>query len=273
MKESTKAKFDQIAEVLRDKKVVVAFSGGVDSSTLAHIAKQTAREVYLLTIDSETVPDEEKERAKLIAEELGLPLDTIKFKWLAEDILASNPINRCYECKALMAKTWLKYAKEKEVDFVIEGTNASELKGYRPGAKALEECDVISPFKDAGITKTEIREYARHVGLSVADTPSMACMATRFPYETRIDENMLDNIQRIEREVKALLKVDCIRARYHGDVVRIELDPNDIKRVFESDILEELVSIGHDSGFKYVTLDLQGYRTGSMDEGNLIVEE
>ncbi|MFW9962659.1 MAG: 7-cyano-7-deazaguanine synthase, partial [Candidatus Sifarchaeia archaeon] len=171
---SDSSKFDGIRSLFSGKKILVAFSGGVDSTVLAHIAKETAVDTRLLTIDSITFPRSELHAAEGIAKELGIELEIIQVDELSNKELVKNPVDRCYHCKKELSSVWLKTAEELDMDLVVEGTNASEMEGHRPGAKALEESGVISPFRDAGVTKEEIRAYAREVGLSVADRPSMA---------------------------------------------------------------------------------------------------
>ncbi|MFX1482902.1 MAG: hypothetical protein ACFFCP_06905, partial [Promethearchaeota archaeon] len=157
-------------------------------------------------------------------------------------------------------------AEDLGMDFVVEGTNATDMDGHRPGAKALEEAGVLSPFRDEGITKDEIRTYAREVGLSVADRPSMACLSSRFPYGTEITEDRVRRIDRVEREVRETFDIECVRARFHGDLVRIEVGRGERGKLFDEDKLDELHELARRAGFKYVTLDVFGYRTGAMNE-------
>ena len=240
MKDSTLAKFEAIKKDLTGKKVLVAFSGGVDSSVLASIVSDVAKEMTLLLVSSPTVPESELIGAKNIAKELGLKLIVKNFDWLEEKSLASNPIDRCFKCKQILAGSWMKTAEELNLEIVVEGTTASETEGYRPGAKALEESGVQSPYLDAGITKDEIRQYARSKGLSVAEKPSGACLATRFPYGTELNYERLHMVEAVEKAVMTLFNVECVRARYHGDLVRIEVGVNELPKMFDSPKMKEL---------------------------------
>ena len=267
MEDSTIAKFDVIKKDLTGKKILVAFSGGVDSSVLASIVAEVAAETILLLISSPTVPESELIGAKTIAKELGLKLIVKNFDWLNEKSLAANPIDRCFKCKQILADSWLKTAEEYSMEIVVEGTTASETEGYRPGAKALEESGVKSPYLDVGITKDEIRQYARNRGLSVAEKPSGACLATRFPYGTELTQERLQMVETVEKAVASIFNVECVRARYHGDLVRIEVGEDELTKMFDATKMKELEQQARDAGFVHITLDLKGYRTGAMDEG------
>jgi len=267
MKDSTLAKFEAIKKILTGKKVLVAFSGGVDSTVLASIAKDSASHVVLLTIVSPTVPESEVEDAMTLAAELGLTHIIKSVEWLETENLSENPENRCYICKKELARLWLREAESLGINIVIEGTTASETEGYRPGLAALQETGVESPYLVDGVTKSEIREYANEEGLSVADKPSGACLATRFPYGTTITRERLAMVSSVENAVKELFGVECVRARFHGDLVRIEVGQDELERMFDAEDLKSLHKIAKDSGFTYVTLDTKGYRTGAMDEG------
>lgn len=267
MKDTTKSKFDAIKSNLTGMKVLVAFSGGVDSTVLASLASDAASVTSLLTISSPTVPKSELDGARRIAEELGLELIVKEVDWFSDETLANNPIDRCFKCKQVLSNIWMVTAKELNLDMVIEGTTATETEGYRPGARALRESGVNSPYLEANVTKEEVREYARSKGLSVAEKPSGACLATRFPYGTEINHERLQMVESVENAVKEIFNVECVRARYHGDLVRIEVGESEIHLMFDKSKLKRLDAEAREAGFAYVTLDTRGYRTGAMDEG------
>ncbi len=261
--QTVQEKFGAVRDMLREKRIVVAFSGGVDSTVLAHIARQAAAETLLLTVDMQTVPQFEIEQAVELAQRLGIEHKVIRFDWTADASLSANPPDRCYHCKRSLARLWLEVRDERGMDMVVEGTNASDLKGHRPGLHALEEMGVSSPFLAAGIGKGEIRKYAREHDLGIAERPPQACLATRFPPTTEITEERLAMIETVENKIRELYELDCVRARYHGEIVRIEVPPEYIFQFGSGSQAHQLVQAAKEAGFKYVTLDLEGYRSGS----------
>jgi len=267
MRDLTKTKFDSLRNKFTGKDVLVAFSGGVDSTVLASIVSEAAKRTILLLISSPTVPETELDNARAVAKELELDLVVKDFDWLTEGNLKNNETNRCFKCKELLADMWIDTARELGLDIVVEGTTASETTGHRPGLQALKESGVQSPFLDVEMTKSEIREYARERGISVAEKPSMACLATRFPYGVEINLERLAMVERVERAVVEIFGIKCVRARYHGNLVRVEVAENELERIFDVNKMKHLETLARDVGFTYVTLDLRGYRTGAMDEG------
>ncbi len=267
MDDIVEQKFDRVRAMLQGRRVLVAFSGGVDSATLALLSKESASKTVLLTVLSITYPEREIELARRVARELDLPLETVEVDELENELMAKNPVNRCYYCKSELSRVWLDTADRLGLDLVVEGTNASDVTGHRPGAAAIEEAGILSPFRKAGITKEEIREFARERGLSVADRPSMACLASRFPYGTEITEERVRMVDLLEQAVHEIFGVETVRARFHGDVARIEVGHDERVKLFDEAKLDRLTERARSIGFRYVAIDTQGYRTGSMDEG------
>ncbi|MGQ4870767.1 MAG: ATP-dependent sacrificial sulfur transferase LarE [Candidatus Thorarchaeota archaeon] len=266
MDKSVRAKFDRVRSLLRGERVLVAFSGGVDSATLALLSKEVAAKTVLLTVASVTFLRSELELARRVAQELDLPIRVVEVDQLANQGLVKNPVDRCYHCKKELASVWLEHARLWGLDMVVDGTNASDVQGHRPGARALQEAGVVSPFKETGITKNEIREFAREHGLSVADRPPMACLSSRFPYGTEITEERVRMVESVEQAVREMFDVECVRARFHGEVVRIEVGRHERERLFDVKKLDRLAAVAKSVGFRYVTFDVEGYRTGAMDE-------
>ena len=266
MNEHSKNKFGKIASFLSGQRILVAFSGGVDSSVLAHLAKKHGEKVVLLTVDSILSPQSELANAKKVADELNIESEIIQVDHLEDNEFTKNPRDRCYLCKKKLSSEWIEFAEKQGFDVVVEGTSASDLKGHRPGERALREMGVTSPFLDAGMTKDEIRKYARENGLSVADRPSMACLATRFPYGVQITKKHVNMVDAIEQAVRRIFEVHTIRARFHSDLVRIEVGSDERDRLFDANKLDELNELAISVGFTYVAIDARGYRTGAMDE-------
>lgn len=262
-------------EMLRDRMkelaledVCLAFSGGVDSSLLLKMASdaasQTGKKVYAVTFDSRLHPSCDLEIARRVAGELGGIHQVIEVDELDQEEIRLNPVNRCYLCKRKLFMTLKELAVERGIRQILDGTNEDDLHVYRPGIKALRELGVISPLAELHITKAEVKAMAAEYGISVASRPSTPCMATRLPYNTRIDYEVLDKIAQGETYLKNVLEGN-VRLRLHGEVVRLEVDPDSFPRLFQ--IREEVIHRLKDLGFTYVTLDLEGFRSGSMDVG------
>ncbi|PTD94468.1 ATP-dependent sacrificial sulfur transferase LarE [archaeon SCG-AAA382B04] len=243
--------------------LIVAFSGGVDSSVLAYLAKKAVDEKALaITVDSEIFPKREIEESKKIAKEIGINHRVIDFSLLNEPRFIENNSKRCYYCKKEIFSSLRKFSSQEEYNKVVEGTNTSEIKGHRPGYEAIKELNIYSPFVEYGVKKEEVRELAAKLGLAVYDKPSNACLASRISYEEKITSKKLDMVEKAE---DLLYDMDFrqFRVRKHGDLARIEL-PRD-KRDLDKDQMNYLESNMKKIGFKYITLDLTGYRSGSMN--------
>jgi len=260
------SKIDAVHSVLKNKTVMVAFSGGVDSSVMVSLAKDVCRKVLAITVDSPIIPPEEKENAERVARELEVEHTVIWFDSLSDSQFVANPANRCYYCKKKMFQNLKKIAEEKGYELVVEGSNASDMFAHRPGILALYEEGILSPYIIAGITKEEIRIIARKRGLTVSNQPSMACLATRIPYGEVITYEKLRRIAESERYIKQLVGVKVLRVRSHGDLARIEVGKEELEKLFSTEVLDKIVAKLKELGFKYCTLDAEGYRTGAMDE-------
>jgi len=258
-------KMQSIIDTLREKgSVLVAFSGGVDSSVLSALAyRALGNKAVAVTADSPTLSPGELECAKEVAKEIGIRHIIISYDELDEPEFAKNPVERCYYCKKGLIRELKKIAEEQVIGTIIEGTNISELKGHRPGRRAIAEEGVCNPFIEFGVTKEEIRGMARELGLSVADKPSMACLSSRFPYGQAITHEALTRVGEAEAYLRSL-GFGVVRVRDHAGIARIEIMPDEMARFLG--IREAVASKLKKLGFSYVTLDVMGFRSGSMDE-------
>jgi uncharacterized protein len=240
---------------------LIALSGGVDSSVAAALAKKAlgARAVAV-TIDNGLLRTGEAARASRVAAQIGIRHMLTYIDVLAFPGVSANVAERCYHCKMLMFSELQSLARELALKVVIDGTTASDLEEHRPGVKALQELDVYSPLINC--TKDQVRKIARRLGLTVADAPSMACLLTRFPYNTVMTHERLERVRKAE-EVLQSMGIAQVRVRDHEGIARIEVERGDHSRLIEhaDTVSEKLIKLG----FSYVTLDLQWFRSGSMD--------
>jgi uncharacterized protein len=246
------------------KSAVIAFSGGVDSTFLARIAKDVyGDKLILITATSSTYPFYELEEAKSLALSLGIKHKIIVSEEIDIPGYSDNPPDRCYYCKSeLFGK--IKYiASEEGYDVVFDGSNADDLKDFRPGIKAKQEKGVISPLAESGFTKNDIRHYSAELKLPTATKQSYACLASRFPYGEKITIQKLDRLALAEYEIKNL-GFSQFRIRSHENLARLEFIPSEMDMAWG--VKDKLAEICQRSGFNYVTIDLSGYRTGSMNE-------
>lgn len=253
-------------EKLTCEDTVVAFSGGADSALLLKLAcdsaKENGRKVYAVTVHSKLHPAKDLETAKKTAEELEAEHIVIETDELKDAGILDNPPDRCYRCKKYMFAKVLETAEKLGVSCVLEGTNADDTKEYRPGLRALEELGIISPLKIADLTKEEVRRLAAHYEIRVSDRPSSPCLATRFPYHTRLSYEELEKADIIEQFIRSM-GYGNVRARIHGQMVRIEVDASDIGKLVTE--RAPLISMIRRLGYDYVSVDLEGFRSGSQD--------
>lgn len=247
-------------------RVVVAFSGGVDSTFVLRVACDVSPgKVLAVTGRSPSVPSWELREATELAESFGAPHRIVETHELENPDYAKNDSNRCYFCKSELFDTLEKIRLEVGYDAILDGTNLDDLQDHRPGMKARRERAIRSPLVEAEITKAEIREASRALGLSTADKPSFACLASRFPYGTPVTLDGLRQVEKAEEGVRNL-GFRQFRVRHHGDVARLELGVNEMARVQDEQTRLDLVSALKGAGYRFVALDLEGYRTGSLNE-------
>lgn len=244
----------------------VAFSGGVDSSLILKIAveegEKIGKKVHAVTFETKLHPISDLDVSEKVAKEMGAIHEIIPVDEFQDEKIMRNPLDRCYLCKSLLFTTLKSFAKEKGLKHVLDGTNQDDHGTYRPGIKALSELGISSPLADNGFTKKEVREFSEELGISVAKRPSAPCMATRLPYGTAIEFALLSRIDEGEEYLKSL-GFEVIRLRVHGDIVRIEIPKNDFKAFMEK--VEMITKKLKELGFIYITLDLEAFRSGSMD--------
>ncbi len=255
-----------VMEKYGQQDVCLAFSGGVDSSLLLKLAvecgEKNGRRVYAVTFDSRLHPACDLDNARKVAAELGGIHLVETIDELEMEEIRNNPTDRCYLCKKQLFGRLLETAAEKGASAVMEGTNEDDLHVYRPGIRAVRELGVKSPLAEAGFTKEEVKRMAAEYGISAARRPSTPCMATRLPYGASLDYEVLARIEKGEAVLRELLGGN-VRLRLHGDVVRIEADREKLIRAVSlgPELTERLKKLG----FVYITLDLEGFRSGSMD--------
>lgn len=260
------SKYDRLLDRLSDfDSVLVAFSGGVDSTLLAvaaHVVHGHRCQAVLAT--SDTYPISEVEYARKIAGDLGLRLLEVETHELVDPGFRANSTDRCYRCKREMFSLLRTLADHKGLSHVLDGSNLDDRADFRPGALAAAEFDVVSPLADVGLTKTDIRELAAMLGLPNWDKPSMACLASRFPYGEEITEDRLRKVAAAERSLFEL-GFRQFRVRAHGEVARVEIEPDEMDRAWT--LRDEVSSAVKAAGFTFAAADLEGYRTGSLNEG------
>ena len=260
-------KLERLRAQLREiGSAVVAFSSGVDSTFLLRVAHEELGEnVVAVTAHSHSFPIRELDEAAAFCAREGVRHEIIDSEELDIPGFVANPPDRCYHCKKALFGKLIAFAQANGLAAVLEGSNMDDDGDYRPGRRAIMELGVASPVHDAGLTKAEIRVLSKRMGLPTADKPSFACLASRFPYGERITAGGLERVERAEQWLMdAGLGLAQLRVRSHGDMARIEVPPADIPRLATR--AEEIAAALKSFGFTYVALDLQGYRTGSLNE-------
>ncbi|AGA68684.1 TIGR00268 family protein [Desulfitobacterium dichloroeliminans LMG P-21439] len=260
-------KLNRLKQIVKEmESAVVAFSGGVDSTFLLRVTHEVLGDSCLAIIGaSETMPTVDYNNALQQVKEFGANYIIIKTEEMTKEEFVKNPQNRCYHCKNELFSKLLAIAQEKKIQWVLDGSNKDDLKDYRPGMQAARALGVRSPLQEAGLTKEEIRQLSKAMGLSTWDKPSSPCLSSRFPYG---EEITLEKLQRVERAESLLKELGFrnLRVRHHQDMARLEIPQEDFPKLMELDP-EDIVKPFKELGFTYVTLDLEGFRSGSLNTG------
>jgi pyridinium-3,5-biscarboxylic acid mononucleotide sulfurtransferase len=267
--ESIHEKRDHLYGLLREMgRVVVAYSGGVDSSYLLAAALDAlgAEHVLAVTADSPTYPASEREAAAQLARKLGVEQRSIATTELDDPNFAGNSPERCYFCKGHLFEELTAMAREAGIEHVVYGANFDDLGDHRPGMRAAQEWGGRAPLLEAELTKDDVRTLSRELGLPTWDKPAMACLASRFPYHDRITAEGLGRVEAAEELLRGELGLREVRVRHHDTVARLEVDPADLPRILEEPNRRRIVSRLKELGYAYVTIDLEGFRSGSMNE-------
>lgn len=258
-------KLDNLKKILQSYgSVLVAFSGGVDSTFLLKVARDVLGEkVLAVTATSEIYPPGEVDEARTLARLIGAEHIVFETKGLKSQAFAGNPPDRCYHCKKELYSELLAITREKGLNQMVDGVNADDADDYRPGIRAGIEMGVRAPLKEANLTKRDIHDLSREFGLPTAGKPANPCLASRFPYGTEITPGGLEMVHNAEQYLKSF-GIKQLRVRHHGNLARIEVPPEYFSLVVGK--AEEIASAIKKMGYTFVTLDLLGYRTGSMNE-------
>jgi uncharacterized protein len=269
-----KNKLENLISFLKTKKILVAFSGGVDSSLLAFLSNKYAKETLLVTEKSILYPDDEIKLTSEYAKKYGITHLIVERDPLKDENFRVNPKNRCYICKTGLYKDIIKIKEERNFDLILDGSNIDDLSDYRPGMQALKELNISTPYIDFKVNKQEIREICKYFNLEVQSKPSMACFSSRIPYDQVINEEKLDMIRAAEKFLRITFNLSQLRVRLHeGKLARIELMPEDIMKVMTNENIEKIKTKFKQLGFCYITIDLEGFRSGSLNEVLIFKEE
>ncbi len=264
---TVQVKLARLQKILRGmNKALVAFSGGVDSSLLLKVALDVlGREAFAVIAGSETYPEREVRAARALARKLAARVEVVRTQEIDNPAFYENSPRRCYHCKRELFSLLRKMADERGIPYVLDGSNADDRSDYRPGSEAGRELGIRSPLQEAGLTKADIRVLSKMYGLPTWNKPSMACLASRFPYHVPIERANLTRVAKAE-EVLRQLEFVQLRVRHHGDIARIEVTAEDIPKLLDAPVRRKIATRFKKLGYIYVTLDLEGYRTGSLNE-------
>jgi uncharacterized protein len=259
--------FDRLVEWFSKNgdSAVVALSGGVDSAVVALAAKKAlGKNAIAITADYKTLADEELDTARQVAKEIGIEHRIIEYNELENPEFVKNDSMRCYHCRTELGQHLVEEARKAGMSLIVDGTNIDDLTDYRPGIRALRENGVRSPMVELGITKSEIREIAKGYGLSVYDKPSNACLASRISTGDQVTYEKLQRIESAEIIVKSIFGVRQVRVRDHAELARIEVGKDELQKMFDVDRLAVLDGKLKELGFKFVSVDAAGYKTGKL---------
>jgi len=262
-------KYDALRRVLREMgAVVIGFSGGADSALLTRVAHDElgANAVAVIAL-SESYARRERDEALALAAEIGVPVLTVEARELDNEAYASNPTNRCYYCKTELFTHLARVAKGRGIQWVAYGANHDDLGDYRPGQQAAKEYGARAPLLEVGLTKAEIRHLSRQLGLRTWDKPAMACLSSRFPYGTRITSELLERLDAAEDYLRHTLGFRQVRVRHHDTIARLELGVEEMERLLQPVLREEISAKLKSLGYTYVAVELGGYKSGSLNAG------
>jgi len=269
MENNLTTKADRLRQIIAALgSVGVAYSGGVDSTLLLTVCQEVlgTERVLALTVHSELIPIVEREQAAALAQQLGARHRVVHFNVLSDPGISANRPDRCYHCKRALFTRLQEIVQAEGLAVLVHGANRDDMGDYRPGMRAAEELSVRAPLLEAGFTKADVRTLSRQMGLPTWDLPSMACLASRIPYGTPLATEALARVDGAESALRERFALRQLRVRDHFPLARIEVPESEIARLTHPDVREQIVLRLRELGYRYVTLDLQGFRSGSLNE-------